>query len=101
MALAVTCFPEARTLLLSEADPFQQGASSAWFATTAHALAAYDPAFMVPCALQLLRGGQLTARTAVATGWLPLLLRCLGSRDDDLRCAVAWTMTRYIQAHSS
>jgi hypothetical protein len=86
MALAVLFFPEGRTLALAEGDPYKIGASRAWHASSRHAAAAYDPAFMVPCGVGLLKSGQLSARSAVATGWLPLLLRSLGSRDDALRC---------------
>jgi hypothetical protein len=86
MALSVLFFPEGRTLVLAEEDPYRLGAARAWYASSRHAAAAYDPAFVVPCGTALLRSGQLTARSAVSTGWLFLLLRSLGSRDAALRC---------------
>ena len=87
MALAALFFPEARTLALQEGDPFLLGTAASLHAQQAHTCAAYDPAFVVPAAVALLRRGCMTAECAVRTGWVPLLLRCLASRDAALRYA--------------
>eukprot|EP00892_Ulva_mutabilis_P009939 jgi/Ulvmu1/7317/UM035_0106.1 len=83
MALAALHFPEARTLDVSEQDPFH-GSAALRQAPQACA-AGYDPAAVVPAAEAMLRRGWLDARAIVAGGWLPLLMRCLGCADDGIR----------------
>ena len=85
MALAALFFPEARTLGLAEDEPFALGSAAHPLAHTAFCHAASDPAFAVPAADELLQRGALTPHAAVQTGWLPLLLRGLSSRDVTLR----------------
>ena len=84
MALAALHFPEARTLDVSERDPFH--GTPAEQAPRA-AAAGFDPAAVVPAAAAMLRRSWLDVSSIVRGGWLPLLMRCLGCADDALRHA--------------
>jgi hypothetical protein len=88
MALTAVFFPESRSLDLSEADPYHCGAATAWYASTALAAAAYDPAYVIPTAAALLAAEMVTAADILAAGWLPLLLRSLAAQDCPLRCGL-------------
>lgn len=70
-----------------EGDAYLIGTAPAWYSGTAEASAAYDPAYVLPCMLALLRSGALTPALCASGGWLALALRCLAADDDDLRCA--------------
>lgn len=85
MALAALHFPEARTLDVSEQDPFR--GSPAMSQAPRQAAAGYDPAAVAPAAAAMLRRGWLDVTTVVCGGWLPLLMRCLGCADDAIRCS--------------
>lgn len=85
MALAALHFPEARTLDVSEQDPFR--GSPAMSQAPREAAAGYDPAAVVPAAAAMLRRGWLDVSAIVCGGWLPLLMRCLGCADDGIRCS--------------
>jgi hypothetical protein len=76
-------------LYFADGDPVAavHGTSSAPSAADAAASrAAYDVRHVVPCAAALSRAGALSPAVVSASGWLPLLLRSLASRDDAVRC---------------
>lgn len=87
MALATVLFPESRTLTADEGDAYLVGTAPVWYAGTPEASAAYDPAYVLPCMVALLRSQALTPARCAAGGWLALALRCLAVADDALRCA--------------
>lgn len=99
MALAALHFPEARTLAVSEQDPFHGSAATAQ-APCASAVA-YDPAAVVAAAPAMLRRRWLDATAIVRGGWLPLLMRCLGSADEAIRHASAMLHLKWGKSYSA
>ncbi|KAK9812620.1 hypothetical protein WJX72_000751 [[Myrmecia] bisecta] len=94
MALATVHFLEHRTLAADELDPHdsvpqagaaQHDADSSMALSASRCDAAYDPAFMLPFAVQALRTGLLTCQQLATNGLLSLCLRTLATEDPGLR----------------
>jgi nucleolar pre-ribosomal-associated protein 1 len=93
--LAAAFFPEARSLAGGEQQALPRGAAPGY---VAGALAAADPALLLPLAAANLRAGCLDVPALLHAGLLPLCLRALAARDGALRALAYETLGLFMAA---
>eukprot|EP00887_Chlorella_sp_A99_P003671 scaffold7.g3671.t1 len=86
-ALVVAHFPEWRSLLGNDGSSTSAagGTGAGGPPPLPHSAAGYDPAFLLPFCLSVLRGGLLGPRAFAAAGLLSVCLRALAAEDAALR----------------